>query len=115
MFWSRLGLRKFEKIIISIFFNFSAQARLRLLEKLEIIDAVIGPHGGKSCYVDTDSIHVKCPRGMKEILFEALGVDDFLGCLKNELPDHEILELYIGGSKAYAMKVWNFISNFLIF
>lgn len=78
---------------------------MRLLEKLEIIDKVVGPYGGKPLYVDTDSIIGKCPRGMKKQLFEALGVDDFMGCLKDEMEDYDILEYVAGGAKAYGLKV----------
>ena len=75
------------------------------MENVEIIDRVIGPHGGKPLYVDTDSIKVKCPVGMEDELFEALDVQDFLGHLKNERKDYEIKEYCSGGAKAYAMKV----------
>jgi len=40
-----------------------------------------------------------------EELFAALSVDDFLGRLKNEKPDHNILEYRCGGAKAYGLKV----------
>lgn len=50
------------------------------------------------------------PKGRKEEIFEALGVEDFLGCLKDEKKNKTILEYLCGGAKAYALKVFLFVS-----
>ena len=61
--------------------------------------------GAMPLYVDTDSVIFRYPLARKDEIFELLGVEDFLGHLKDEKPGKTILEYVCGGAKAYALKV----------
>lgn len=71
-------------------------ARLKLLEAMERIES-FKKDGAKMLYCDTDSVIFRYPKHKKKEMFEALQVDDFFGCLKDEKKGYRILELYVFG------------------
>lgn len=86
----------------------TALARMKLMETIETIQDHWSKEEAQLLYCDTDSIIIRHKKELLNAIKAKLKVDDFLGCLKIEKEEYDILEYASGGNRTDFYKKFDF-------